>query len=349
MLVVIAIVGILIGLLLPAVQAAREAGRRAQCMNNLKQIGLAIQHYVNAQNAFPPGAVSMHANRYYGFNYVFWILPYMDGSPEYAIADKGFYDDEGGNLSLNWRLRGVFSEKSMPWAVCPSSPLPAWVEFGPNNDPQKPNVPPNVRYQMLDYSAVTGSYDSRHRRVAAASQNKYRIGFSGLLPHYLGQKSAGNQTDAQIKSAAESNMVMEGGNWRGRYGVRVREVTDGLSKTLAVAETSGLLLNLNGVTVWGRTVTAGHGSFLQGPCCWDHYEAENPKGTVSINHGVAEVSKEIKDTLGSMPINSGHGPAGMVVMGDGSVHFFHEEMDLTLLRALGDRDDGLVLPSNVLP
>ena len=100
LLVVIAIIAVLIALLLPAVQQAREAARRTQCRNNLKQIGLALHNYHDAYAAFPPGnALSTlspdagygvdltTANRAAGYGWAAYILPYLDQAPLFNKLD----------------------------------------------------------------------------------------------------------------------------------------------------------------------------------------------------------------------------------------------------------------------
>src|SRR5262249_62367086 len=85
LLVVIAIISVLVALLLPAVQNAREAARRSQCRNNLKQIGIALQNYHAACNMFPPGYIAgvPYPATSNGWSWCSQILPYLDQSPLY--------------------------------------------------------------------------------------------------------------------------------------------------------------------------------------------------------------------------------------------------------------------------
>ncbi len=83
LLVVIAIIAVLIALLLPAVQSAREAARRAQCVNNQKQIGLAVNNYVSSYGAIPPSAVVSLTQNYQDQGVLCRVLPFMDQVPDY--------------------------------------------------------------------------------------------------------------------------------------------------------------------------------------------------------------------------------------------------------------------------
>ncbi len=90
LLVVIAIIAILIALLLPAVQQAREAARRTQCKNNMKQLGLALHNYHDVANCFPPGYTQ--DNRYptggfQGHSVFYYLLPYIEQTNLYNTFD----------------------------------------------------------------------------------------------------------------------------------------------------------------------------------------------------------------------------------------------------------------------
>src|SRR3954464_1294259 len=90
-LVVISIIGILIALLLPAVQAAREAARRTQCVNNLKQLGLALANYEGTHQTFPPGYISnadaSNVDTGPGWGWAAMLLPQMEQSPIYSAIN----------------------------------------------------------------------------------------------------------------------------------------------------------------------------------------------------------------------------------------------------------------------
>src|SRR5437762_2127905 len=118
LLVVIAIIGVLVALLLPAVQAAREAARRMKCGNNLKQIGLALQNYENSFKILPMGTMNIGA----GFTGVAnnssphpMMLPYLEQGNAIALFD--FNSDINGSTS-NLQAR----QQKVPVYLCPSHP-----------------------------------------------------------------------------------------------------------------------------------------------------------------------------------------------------------------------------------
>jgi prepilin-type N-terminal cleavage/methylation domain-containing protein/prepilin-type processing-associated H-X9-DG protein len=124
LLVVIAIIGVLIALLLPAVQAAREAARRAQCVNNLKQIGLAAHNYQSSAGTFPPGVSAQPAGfpnvpgdagyTWTSFSAQALLLPYLEQSPLYQAANFSWGPWESNNTTVQYSVVAAF--------LCPSDP-----------------------------------------------------------------------------------------------------------------------------------------------------------------------------------------------------------------------------------
>ncbi len=116
LLVVIAIIGVLIALLLPAVQAAREAARRTQCLSNLRQMGIALHGYHDTTNVFPPGG--WVAGGTAGPRWIAWsalLLPYMEQQPLYQSINLNLAYDRPANSTAASTVLGVY--------LCPSSRL----------------------------------------------------------------------------------------------------------------------------------------------------------------------------------------------------------------------------------
>lgn len=151
LLVVIAIIAILIALLLPAVQQAREAARRTQCKNNLKQIGLAMHNYADSFDGLPPlrnwGSPTWYEGTLHGWGVK--VLPYLDQSPLYKQYQMNvpFFDPAN---------QPVVSQR-LPVYECPSTPTTHMVDGLPV--PPTYNRDPNLKGAVGDYWAFYGYYD----------------------------------------------------------------------------------------------------------------------------------------------------------------------------------------------
>lgn len=128
LLVVIAIIAILIALLLPAVQQAREAARRTQCKNNLKQIGLALHNYHDVFNALPSGSIVLlngAGTQYFGHGWTWHssILPYLDQAPMFEGIQGPNSGGMGGELGgVNDAKMLLVGKTVLPVFWCPSQP-----------------------------------------------------------------------------------------------------------------------------------------------------------------------------------------------------------------------------------
>lgn len=142
LLVVIAIVGILVALLLPAVQAAREASRRTACLNNLRQVGLGVQNHHDVVGHYPTGRESLGMK---GVSWAFRLLPYLEEQPLFDAHDPNQRVDADANATAMRTPVSLY--------YCPSRRAPTADRDFPNNGAE-----PEVRASAAagDYAANTG-------------------------------------------------------------------------------------------------------------------------------------------------------------------------------------------------
>jgi prepilin-type N-terminal cleavage/methylation domain-containing protein/prepilin-type processing-associated H-X9-DG protein len=201
LLLVVAIIGTLVALLLPAIQAARESARRASCVSNLKQIGLAITSYESTHKAFPPGAVWGRWDppkqvRMQG-SLLIHILPYIEQSTLYSAFDFKQLVTDGQNLPGTGAPIGSTVIDSY---ICPSDDVYNGT-FGGRG--------------IFNYAASNGPTELYDNPVC----------------------SCANPYDKKLEMAPIDNLTNYAGPFT-RLGVRTKasQITDGLSKTIFVGE-----------------------------------------------------------------------------------------------------------------
>jgi len=168
LLVVIAIIGVLVALLLPAVQAAREAARRMQCSNHLKQIGLALQNYHDTFQSLPYGARARYvntsaatpANQNWGPNWYVGLLAFAEQKPLSDLMEAGMLTNPNlVDITMSVGRMGFHAHnQKIAWMLCPSSPLPQTEILRAGTNPT---------CVVPSYVGISGSTNHMANRLAA--------------------------------------------------------------------------------------------------------------------------------------------------------------------------------------
>jgi hypothetical protein len=334
LLVVIAIIAILIALLLPAVQQAREAARRSQCKNNLKQLGLALHNYVDVFGVFPPGYVNQFdtdptsgadyqtavtAERV-GWGWPAMVLPMMDQGALYNQLEVGTVRLKTALLASGANSGLVNMQKPLSGFRCPSDIAPALNTSKPLADSSGTN-------RAVATNNYMGSNSSRkwHSQVTGAW-------ITGPGPNDLNQWGAG----------PGATYGPNGIFWR-NSSVGIRDILDGTSNTLLVGERSWTLPNPGGTpyacaagAVFGTNITNEQSSIYH-----------------SLGATSAPLNYQDPNTNCTRGFSSLHTGGVQFVLCDGSVRFISENVDYngivtggtntvdSTLEKIAARDDGL--------
>jgi len=317
LLVVIAIIGILVALLLPAVQMAREAARRSKCLNNLKQIGLAMHNYLGVYGVFPPGALSTSAGDF-GHSWLVRILPYLEEETIYNQFDQ--HSSVTGRLvpdSQPWnrRNRDVLRDQIFPFMFCPSSTLEKLVltNFGM----ESPNV------MSSTYVGISGARDHPSTRDKNPTGAPGYISWGGVL-------------------LAEPALPSQPGQGVGMVTLVISpsSIKDGTSRTMMVGEQSGWCVDDRGARVDCRS-DCGYG-FPMGVSRRDTWERQY--NLTCVIHPIGEFSYLAYGVAGdcgpNRPLQSAHPGGAQILMADGSAQFLSSSTDIQVVYNLANRDDG---------
>jgi len=311
LLVVMAIIGVLISLLLPAVHAAREVARRTQCANNLNQIGLALLNYHDTEKSFPPGGL-INASKLYGHSWLVRIMPYVEelyvvqGFDDLAAKTKSGCTGWVGAGGNEWN-RDLLRKQYFPWMRCPSTTLPRWMLDSPEHF--------YAQVQSANYVGISGALDGKTTRDKGPVPGSYgKISWSGVI-------------------------VVQDHRSRVHVAVDISQIRDGTSHTIMAAEQSDWCMDADGTRKDCRS-DCGQG-FSMGPADDQWERAFN---VTCVIHPVGERSYRALGVPGNCgpntPLLSAHAGGTNVVFADRSTKFLSSQTDLQVLYNYANRDDG---------
>ncbi len=313
LLVVIAIIGILVALLLPAIQAAREAARRTQCNNNMKQIGIALHNYHDTFNTYPPAGLWERRTPWHG-------------SP----------------AGRNQRRGGIFLHL-LPF-VEQQQLFDSINLINGHYDAQRPEPGgPRIRANIID--AYICPSDTHNGRRSGAIHGYGLINY-GANAGPLSQGGTGSPSCQCNMSSMNQYIPIALTTPRGpfhregnRFICRNRDIVDGLSSTIFVGEIRPSCTNHSNSRGWARP-NNGQGLF---------------RTTIPINFDNCRTGGQADAIFGSgqrcyancnwrteFGFHSSHPGGAQFIMGDASVQFFSQDIDMFNFNRLGAREDGQV-------
>jgi len=346
LLVVIAIIGVLVALLLPAVQAAREAARRASCNNNLKQLGIALHNYHDVYNRLPHNHLVWDQGR--GLDargsYLVRLLPYIEqGGPLYERIDfRVFNFDQNNTGPMMPNGEWIYSQR-VPSFYCPSDDAPD---------------------RLRDNNRALGNYAMSVGAQTFRSPHPCNLSvFVGVGPSGdpSGENWFGTGPEWHANwSWGEPNRAISGifsrGGWRflpgwvgspvdthfAPWAARFRDITDGTANVIAMGEYRPKCGDHTWANGWfhANAIWLATTSPINFPTCpgefgnpvdpWNGWAGPLPGR--ACNH--------FQSWNTSMGFKSRHPGGAQFVFCDGSVHFLSETMNYDMYQRLGDRRDG---------
>ncbi len=346
LLVVIAIIGLLIALLLPAVQSARESARRTTCINNLKQVGLALNMYVSVKKTFPPAqsvytsqALNASTNPSWAWSYL--IIPYMDQQTIYDSIQSA----KSGSLSFpsntNYYLQNAPGKNGVTMVIstylCPS--------VSGATDPSRNQTTNQIQYFAAyasggNYAKGNGETGTDPTSTIGMACSDYggvegpSTGVAGVInpaTNQIYQLPSNKLNLGMLPKITATTMPATS------QPISPRWVTDGLSKTMIVGEMAGRGFNFNKTKLSGTWANGDNVGTLQlqfsapPSGAFPSALSKDPNGTTFGTYS------NWCPAYGGDELISFHPSGGLILLCDGSVQFMTQETPAVILYALSTR------------